>query len=112
MMKDEWEKLVESNPNVNLAKVSDSYVQPNDNIVGYPTLKLFNSNPKSAAGKKSKIVDYQGSRDVESFKEFLKKNVKKQKNPKKRSLKRRLSSSRQRSRPRRQRSRRLKMRRM
>ena len=41
MMKDEWEKLVSSKPTVNLAKVSDNFVKPEDNIAGYPTLKLF-----------------------------------------------------------------------
>ena len=71
MMKEEWDKLVESNPHVSLAKVSDNYVSPNDNIVGYPTLKLFKSN-KTAAGKNQQdVIDYQGSRDVESFKQFI-----------------------------------------
>jgi thiol-disulfide isomerase/thioredoxin len=88
MMKDEWEKLVNSNPHVDLAKVSDKYVSPNDNIAGYPTLKLFTKN-KTAAGKGvNNVIDYQGSRDAESLKQFVKENVKprRQKNkPKKKS---------------------------
>ena len=99
MMKDEWEKLVQSNPNVNLAKVSDSFVRPQDNIIGYPTLKLFNSNNKLAAGKKPEIMDYQGSRDANSFMNFLKENVK-QKNAARKSrssLKRKKSISKSRS---------------
>jgi protein disulfide-isomerase A6 len=74
MMKDDWEKLIKSKPNVNLAKVSDIYVKPDDNIPGFPTLKLFKST-KTASGKKS-VIEYQGSRDIESFKQFIKKNVK------------------------------------
>ena len=88
MMKGEWEKLVNSNPQVNLAKVSDNHVSPNDNIVGYPTLKLFKSN-KTAAGKKNPdVIDYQGSRDAQSLQQFVKKNIKPKKpkrKPKKRS---------------------------
>ena len=77
MMKDEWEKLVESKPNVSLAKVSDTYVKPSDNIMGFPTLKLFKGE-KKVAGKKndSQVIDYYGSRDAESLKEFLNENVK------------------------------------
>jgi thiol-disulfide isomerase/thioredoxin len=89
MMKEEWEKLVQSNPNVNLAKVSDSYVKPTDNIVGYPTLKLYNSNSKIAYGKKTKILDYQGNRDVDSFKEFLQKHTKPKKLRKKKTKRKR-----------------------
>lgn len=117
MMKDEWEKLVQSNPNVNLAKVSDSFVRPSDNIAGYPTLKLFNSEKtKSAAGKKPEIVDYQGMRNVDSFKEFLQKHVKqkrqkRQKKSKRNSLKRKSRKYRSVPRPR-SRSRRLKLRKM
>ena len=82
MMKDEWEKVVKSNPNVNLAKVSDTYVKPEDNIMGFPTLKLFKSEktPKKSAklgkGKEPKIIDYQGSRDADSLLKFIKENVK------------------------------------
>ena len=82
MMKDEWEKVVKSNPNVNLAKVSDNYVKPEDNIMGFPTLKLFKSEktPKNSAklgkGKEPKIIDYQGSRDADSLLKFIKENVK------------------------------------
>jgi len=83
MMKGEWEKLVNSNPQVNLAKVSDNHVSPNDNIVGYPTLKLFKSN-KTAAGKRnSDVIDYQGSRDAQSLKQFIKENIKPQKQKRK-----------------------------
>ena len=77
MMKDEWEKLVESKPNVSLAKVSDTYVRPSDNIMGFPTLKLFKGG-KKVTGKKNdyQVIDYYGSRDAESLKEFLNENVK------------------------------------
>lgn len=76
MMKGEWEKLVESNPHVNLAKVSDDYVSPDDNIRGYPTIKLFKSN-KTASGKGNPhVIDYEGSRDAQSLKTFLNENVK------------------------------------
>ena len=77
MMKDEWEKLVESKPNVSLAKVSDTYVKPSDNILGFPTLKLFKGE-KNVVGKKndSQVIDYYGGRDAESLKEFLNENVK------------------------------------
>lgn len=119
MMKDEWEKLVQSNPNVNLAKVSDSFVKPSDNIAGYPTLKLYNSEKtKSAAGRKPEIVDYQGMRNVDSFKDFLQKHVKqkrqrKQKKPKRNTLKRRSQKMRPKYRSvRRSRSKRLKLRKM
>ena len=79
MMKDEWEKLVSSKPTVNLAKVSDNFVSPEDNIVGYPTLKLYKSG-KSASGKgKGDVIDFQGSRELDSFKKFLKENVKEKK---------------------------------
>ena len=92
MMKDEWEKVVKSKPHVNLAKVSDTYVKPEDNIMGFPTLKLFKSNNsvKTAKGKKKEIIDYQGSRDANSLLKFIKENVKKSKRgSKSRSLKKR-----------------------
>jgi len=92
MMKDEWEKLVESKPHVSLAKVSDTYVKPSDNIMGFPTLKLFKGE-KKASGKKndSQVIDYYGSRDAESLKEFLNENVKaKKKVVKKKSTKKSL----------------------
>ena len=73
MMKDEWEKLVSSKPTVNLAKVSDNFVKPEDNIAGYPTIKLF-KNEKKAAGKNvnENVINYQGERLVDSFRKILK----------------------------------------
>ena len=87
MMKEEWEKLVKSNPHVDLAKVSDDYISPDDNIRGYPTIKLFKSN-KTASGKRNTdVIDYQGSRDAESLKTFLNENVKEKKQQTKRKRK-------------------------
>ena len=83
MMKEEWEKLVKSNPHVNLAKVSDNYVSPNDNIAGYPTIKLFKSNRTAAGKRSSDVIDYQGSRDAESLATFLNEHVKEKKKKRK-----------------------------
>ena len=65
-MKGEWERL-EKDTNVNLAKVKDQFVTPEDNIVGFPTIKLLNSNKETV---------YNSSRDFGSFKKFLEDNVK------------------------------------
>lgn len=92
MMKEEWEKLVKSNPHVDLAKVSDDYVSPDDNIRGYPTIKLFKSN-KSASGKgNSSVINYEGSRDADSLKTFLNENVKQKQPMMKRKRKQRNTS--------------------
>ena len=111
MMKGEWEKLVNSNPKINLAKVSENHVSPHDNVVGYPTLKLFKSN-KTASGKRnSDVIDYQGTRDVQSFKHFIDENIKQKKEkrkPKRRSKKK--SRTVKRRRPRRRMSTRRKVR--
>ena len=60
-------KLEKIKPNVNLARVSDKFTSDEDEIMGYPTIKLF--------VKKSEPIIYQGSRDINSFKDFLKENI-------------------------------------
>ena len=79
MMKDEWEKLEKSKPNVNLARVSDKFTSDEDEIMGYPTIKLF--------VKKSEPIIYQGSRDMNSFKDFLKENIRVKKAKKSKKVK-------------------------
>ena len=94
-MKPEWEKLeksCESNNNLNIAKVNSNNMSEinsnmNQNIQGYPTIRLFNnSNLKE---------EYNGERSFESLLNFLKNNSKV---PNKNSSRKSRSRSRSRSR--------------
>ena len=92
-MKPEWEKLesqCKKNNKLNIARVNSNNVQQinstmNQNIVGYPTIRLFNN----AKPKK----DYDGERSAKEFMKFLKKHL----NKKSKSLKRRHSTKQKRS---------------
>lgn len=45
---------------------------PSVNIKGFPTILFF---PATEAGQAKKVVEYDGSRDIEGFTAFLKKNA-------------------------------------
>ena len=93
MMKEEWNKLERTNKtNINLARVNDNFVKPEDNVQGFPTLKLFSKlNKKSAQGSIPNVIDYNSGRDEKSFQDFLRSNedkttIKKKKQTKKRGF--------------------------
>ena len=72
-MKEEWTNFTENrkrDPSVNIVKIESSFIPPDEGVMGYPTIKLFNVPKKNT-------IEFNSNRTEEEFNQFLSDNISK-----------------------------------